>query len=338
MNIRDIAKKAKVSYMTVSRVLNGSPRVHAETRSRIEKIIKNTGYVPDHAAGMVRRKARTAVGLILPRMEYSFFDAFVNRFSEACAREGYHPEIYLSRNDPEEERRCVHALASRRARGIVLAAATADLEILALAERYIDSIILLGATDHAVSHNYVGVPERDVVRAALGVLSANGHRSIMLATSHMRTHTVVGRTTERALLIAEEAQRRGVTITSTLALDNDDYDELVPPSALRTALDAGVTGVLCENDFAAMKIYRAAYDGGICIPKDLSVVGIDDLYSSRYMTPPLTSVAISYEATVDTIMSFLASPSPTPRQIAFPASLCERASVRDIRTTQRRVP
>ncbi|MEK6796022.1 MAG: LacI family DNA-binding transcriptional regulator [Spirochaetota bacterium] len=330
MNIRDIAKKAHVSYMTVSRVINGSPRVNAGTRTRIEKIIRSTGYVPDHAAGMVRRKTRTAVGLILPRMEYSFFDAFINRFSEACAREGYDPEIYLSRNDPEEERRCVHALASRRARGIVLAAATADLDILALAERYIDSIILLGATEKKVTHNYVGVPERGIARTAVHALASQGHTNVLLVTSQMRTHTVVGRTTERVTLLTEEASRVGLRIASTIALDNDDYDELIDTDSIRAAVQNGITAALCENDFAAMKIYRAVHDAHLAIPDDLSVIGIDDIFSSRYMTPPLTTIAIRYETTVDTIISYLRSPSGKPKQISFPAAFCERSSIKNI--------
>ena len=86
MNIRDIARKAGVSYMTVSRVLNGAPRVRAATRRRVEGVMSRNNYVPLHAATVISRKASRVVGCILPKLEYAFYDAFLNAFHQACAR------------------------------------------------------------------------------------------------------------------------------------------------------------------------------------------------------------------------------------------------------------
>jgi len=126
MNIHDIAEKAGVSYMTVSRVVNGSAQVKEKTRVLVEKIIRENRFVPSQAASAVRKKNQTLVGLVLPRFEYAFHEGFVNAFTEACIRAGLEPEIHLTLHDSSSEARQVLALASRRALGIVVASAKAD--------------------------------------------------------------------------------------------------------------------------------------------------------------------------------------------------------------------
>ncbi|MBL8994501.1 MAG: LacI family DNA-binding transcriptional regulator [Spirochaetia bacterium] len=314
MNIHDIAEKAGVSYMTVSRVVNGSAQVSRKTRHAVEKVIRENRFVPSQAASAVRKKTQTLVGLVLPRLEYAFYESFVNAFTESCMAAGLEPEIHLTLHDSASETRQVLALASRRALGIVVASAKADDPLIDTAKKYIQKIIVLGAPDDerakSGGHFYIGFDEEKVASLASSALLGAGHRKILVVSSTPLQFKTTGKPSRRLGYFEKKCLAGGGEVASVLDLDNQNYDEIVSPEALAGLLDkSGATAAFCENDFAAHKIYAAAAKAGVRIPRDLSVVGVDDVFSSKYLSPALTTVALPYEEAVPEIVGFFSTKS-----------------------------
>lgn len=311
LNIHDIAEKAGVSYMTVSRVVNGSTQVSGKTRTRVEKIIRENRFVPSQAASAVRKKKQTLVGLVLPRLEYAFYESFVNSFTETCVASGLEPEIHLTLHDAASETRQVLALASRRALGIVVASAKSDDPLIETAKKYIKKMIFLGSPEperaKSSGHFFIGYDEEKVASLAAESLIRSGQRKILLVAS-TPLQFKASKVGSRRLEYFEKCIGGRAEIAARLDLDNQDYEEIPSPEQLSDILRmSGATAAFCENDFAAHKLYAAAARAGIRIPQDLSVLGVDDIFSSKYLSPALTTVALPYAAAVPEIVDFFSS-------------------------------
>lgn len=312
MNIHDIAEKAGVSYMTVSRVVNGSAQVSDKTRLAVEKVIRDHRFVPSQAASAVRKKNETLVGLVLPRLEYAFYESFVNAFTESSAAAGLEPEIHLTLHDQASEARQVLALASRRALGIVVVSATSDDPLIETAKKYIRKMIFLGAPDgeraKSRGHFYIGFDEEAVASLAAEKLLGSGHRKILLVASTPLQFGGSSSVSRRLHHFEKKCLAGGAEIAARLSLDNQNYEEQIEPEAFAALFkSSGASAAFCENDFAAHKVYRAAASAGVSIPGDLSVLGVDDIFSSRYLNPPLTTVALPYVACVPEIVGFFSA-------------------------------
>jgi len=342
MNIHDIAKKAGVSYMTVSRVINGSPQVREGTRKRVEGVIQKNNYVPLHAATHLSRKRSVTVGFILPKLEYAFYEPFINAFHGACSARGLSPELYFSQLDPVAEADCVRQLASRRALGIILSGSRVDNTVLLRSLAHVGNLVFLGIPPQTkrlpARYHFVGFADDEVAAAALGALTKRGHRRFLYVSSRTQMVKRSGVESGRRLGWERHLTGHGAVIAETLELDNDDYEEVPDPAWLAQALRRhGITAAFCENDFAALKLYRAAALAGLEIPRDLSVVGVDDLFVSRYLNPPLSTVALPYEALLGDILAHFTGGAKRPLRLRAPVSVRERGSIGDPSPVRRSV-
>lgn len=318
--------------MTVSRVINRSPQVSEKTRKRVEALIKEHNYVPLHAATLISRKASTTVGFILPKLEYSFYEPFINAFHVACHSRGLAPELFFSGLDPVAEADCVRQLASRRALGIIISGSRVDNTILFRSLEHVGNLVFLGIPQQTkrlpARYHYVGFDDDEVARAALEALSARGHRRFLYVSSRTEIFKRSGVETGRRLGWDRHHSRYAAKLAAVLDLDNDDYDQMPDPAWLRETLEReGITAAFCENDFAALKLYRAAAECGLRIPHDLSVLGVDDLFFSRFLNPPLSTVALPYETFLDEILSHFSGGAKKPLRLSAPVVVMDRASI-----------
>lgn len=321
--------------MTVSRVINGSPLVKPKTKLKVETVIAKHNYIPSHSASMIRRKTSNVLGLIMPKLEYSFFEPFINRLCAAARAKQYSLEIFFTDFDINAEEACVHELAARRARGIIIIGAQVHDAVLLKINEYVQNILFIGlpypSIRSKVRFSYVGFEDDAVTRIAAERLASNGHRNILYVSSKTRPYKITGIDTQRLVGFKKHADALGMRIAGTIELNNDDYDELLSPELLRSTMrDNAVTAAFCENDFAAMKLYRATHDTGIRIPDDLSVIGVDDLFCAKYLTPPLSTIALPYDKTADDIIAFFMTANPKPLRNYYEPVYRDRASIKNI--------
>src|SRR5712692_1926120 len=121
VTIREVASKAGVSPMTVSRVINDSPRVNDDTRRRVEAAIAELGYVPNRLArGLIRRKTG-ALGVIVPDVANPFFTLVVRGAEEVAWRAGYHVILCNTQGDLERERGYLEDMLAFQVEGLLIA-------------------------------------------------------------------------------------------------------------------------------------------------------------------------------------------------------------------------
>ena len=122
VTIRDVARKVGVSPMTVSRVLNDSPRVSDETRRRVRGAIAELGYVPNRLASGLVRRATHAIGVIVPDVANPFFTLVVRGAEEAAWRAGYHVILCNTQADLARERGYIEDMLAFQVDGLLVAA------------------------------------------------------------------------------------------------------------------------------------------------------------------------------------------------------------------------
>ena len=169
--IHDVAKAAKVSIATVSRVINNNYPVHKDTRSRVEKVIEELGYMPNEIARSLILKTTSNIGVIVPGLTNIFFPTIVEEINNELKQNRFTLSLYTSDNDPDEEKRLLEVIMSRNMDGVIII----DPSVENLSNGYIGSVvdkiptILISGNIDKYDYNFVSYDEE------VGTLEAFQH-------------------------------------------------------------------------------------------------------------------------------------------------------------------
>ena len=190
VTLRDVARLAGVSAMTVSRVINDQPRVKEETRRRVEAAIAELGYVPNGLArGLIRRKTKT-IGLIVPDIANPFFTLVVRGAEDVAWRAGYHVILCNTQTDLERERGHIDDMLAFRVDGVLIAPVSdrSAPQLRALARNKVPFVLI----DRSIPGFHGDLVQGDSVAGArllVEHLIALGHRRIaMITRAERRLH------------------------------------------------------------------------------------------------------------------------------------------------------
>jgi LacI family transcriptional regulator len=287
MNLEQVARRARVSTATVSRVLNNASVVKSSTRARVVKAIEDLRYHPNlHARSLAGGKSRT-IGVIVSNMENPFFfDIYKAIESDAHAR-GY--EVVMANTDYRAEQlvTSVRLMIGRRVAG--LAAIVSE-----MAPELMDE---LNASGIPVVFYDVGTPRGNVtnirvnyrrgIEKVVDYLHDLGHRRL----GFVGHHAVLGPINERVKAVLDAVARIPALEVRTAA----DADTLEGGrQATRTLLASGFepTAIICVNDVTAVGALRELRERGLRVPEDVSVTGFDNVKLSEFCYPALTTVHI----------------------------------------------
>jgi DNA-binding LacI/PurR family transcriptional regulator len=287
MNLEQVAKRAKVSTATVSRVLNNASVVKTSTRVRVMKAIEELKYHPNlHARHLAGGKSRT-VGVILSNMENPFFfDIYKTVESDAHAS-GY--EVVVANTDYRSEQlvASIRLMIGRRVAG--LAAIVSEMEPALIDELNDSGIPVVFYDVGAPRKNFtnIRVDYRRGIDKVVDYLHSLGHQRL----GFIGHHSVLGPINERVKSVLDAAARFPRLQVRTSA----DADTLEGGrQAARTLLGSGFepTAIICVNDVMAVGALRELRERGIRVPQDMSVTGFDNVKLSEFCYPALTTVHI----------------------------------------------
>lgn len=287
VKLDDVARRARVSVSTVSRVLSGTARVKATTRARVLRIVEELNYRPDiHAQTLAGRKSRT-LGLIVSNLQNPFFlDIFQAMESDAKAR-GY--EVVVANTDyrPERLASSVRWMMGHRLAGLAVIVSEKEPAIIEGLTR--SSVPVVFYDVGAPGPNVTNI-RTDYFRGTQRVveyLRALGHRRLAFVGHHEQLQPLYDR--KKSFL---KAVGLSSEIASASAEGSDSPDG--GRDAVRHLLDQGFrpTAVVCVNDFMALGVLRLLRERGLRVPEDVSVVGYDNIHLSEFTSPALTTVNV----------------------------------------------
>jgi DNA-binding LacI/PurR family transcriptional regulator len=286
--IADVARRARVSTATVSRVLAGHGRARPETRERVRAAARDLGYRPSGVARSLRQRATRTLGLIVTDIENPFFPQLVRAVEDAARELGYAILLCNAADDVEREAGYLDLLVDRWVDGIVIAASSiADRHRRWLAAAQLP-IVLVNSADSDLRVSSIASDNFAGGRLAAGHLAALGHRRFGLLTAPPRNVDGPDR-----LAGARAALREAGLDDSSIGVATADAGVAGGEQAAAELLrrDPGLTALVAYNDLMAIGAMRAMRAAGRRIPADVSVVGFDDVDLALYVDPPLTTIS-----------------------------------------------
>ncbi len=292
MNIREIAKRARVSHSTVSRVINGVDTVDPRLARRVHAVIQESGYRPNFQARALARGRTHTVGLVVSELSGGnpFFSEIILYFERAAVEHGY--EVLISFADTETRPDHAAVCAAR------------------MQERQVEGIaILTFGMEHHLSHFPIDVPlvhagnDRDLPQARnVRVNYFPGFRDALKHLAdfgHTRIGYISGQLSWSSMKTRYEAVRRA-TKAADLTFDKDLVAECAHTwsggaqgMADLLNLSKPPTAVLCCNDVAAVGALKTLGTRGLQAGKDIALIGFDNLTISQFTQPSLSTIEFS---------------------------------------------
>ncbi len=285
--MRDVARKAGVSITTVSHVLNDTRAVADETRARVRKAIAELSYYKNSSARLLVRGQSDLLGLIISDIENPFFPELIKSFERACAREQMEVLLCATNYDRGQAKNALRRMLENRVQGVAVMTSQFDRELEAqLTEKKVP-LVLLGSPSTTSYRSNIALDYRKGLAEAIEYLYGLGHRKIALAIGPQDQLSAM----EFKQAAVRELKRRGL---NPFCIAEGDHQPESGARAVRELLKTAPrpTAVLCGNDRMAIGAMGAAEDLGFRVPGDVSIVGADDVWMTRYCQPPLTTIRI----------------------------------------------
>lgn len=290
MNIREIAKRAKVSTATVSRTINRIPTVKPQLAKRVWKAVDELGYFPSmQARALVSGKSRI-FGLIVSEITNPFFPEIVHVFEETALQHNYEILLTSTVHNTERMKTAVRRMLEHRVEGVaVMTFGMEDSLLKDLKLRQVPLVFVdVGPQRPHVSN--IRIEYLVGIRQAVQHLAALRHERIGFITGPLALKSAAAR--RDAFL--QSMKEIGMAVESELVVEgNHTLEGGEKAFEKMLAMPSQPTAVLCSNDMTAMGVMRKSYAEGIVIPRDLSVIGFDNIRISQYMLPPLTTIEMS---------------------------------------------
>ena len=295
-SVLDVAKLAKVSVATASRVLSGSDYpVRPRTQARVREAAEALNYSPNALAQAMVSGATRIVGVIVGDATDPYFAAIVRGVEDVARAHGYLVVVCNSDRVPEIELRYLRILNDYRVEGVVFAGGglvgeTYVREIRASVDRFSArgaGCVTLGR--HMFPSYRVQVDNEQVARDAVQHLSAQGHRRIAFVSGPPHL------TTTGARLDGYLSAIRALDLDGNpdnIVEGDYTFEGGIRASDAIVAMDVRPTAVLASNDMMAIGCISGLKRHGYRVPDDISVMGIDDVATAVVVDPPLTTIAI----------------------------------------------
>ena len=333
--LADVARLAGVHASTVSRVLNPGTRamIRPAVAERVLAAAAQVGYRPHALAASLRTRRSSTVGVVIPDLTNPLFAAIVRGIEDALGAAGYTAVLGNSDNEPARARTLLQRMRERRVDGLILA--TAQREDALIAECRADEmpLVLVNRTVDDRTVSGVVVDDAAGIKLAVDHLVGLGHRAIAHLAGPQELST--GRLRQRSFARAMVAAGLRVDPRLVLVCRAMTEAEGRRQFAQLLARDAKFTAVLAGNDLIAMGCYDALAAGGLGCPKDVSIVGYNDLRFVDRLAPPLTTVRIpQYDMGAEAARLLLArmlEPRAAVRTITLAPELVVRGSTAPVR-------
>jgi DNA-binding LacI/PurR family transcriptional regulator len=290
MNIQEIARRANVSTATVSRTINRIPTVKPQLAKRVWKAVDELGFFPNmQARALVSGRSRT-FGLVVSELTNPFFPEIAHVFEETALKHNYEVLLTSTVHDTERMKIAVRRLLEHRVEGVAVMTFGMEESLLEDLKTRNVPLVFVDVGPQRAHVSNIRIDYLLGIRQAVQHLAALRHERIGFITGPLRLKSAAAR--KDAFLHA--MREIGMPVDRALVVEADHTVEGGEKAFGRMLpQDAPPTAVLCSNDMTAMGVMHACYANGLIIPRDLSLIGFDNIRISQYMLPPLTTIEMS---------------------------------------------
>ncbi|HEY9009495.1 MAG TPA: LacI family DNA-binding transcriptional regulator [Devosia sp.] len=330
--IQDVARQAKVSAATVSRVLSNPERVSEATRERVTQAVRETGYTINQAARSLRLRAARTILIALPDIGNPFYSNVLDAVVDEAALRGY-GVLVANRFAGDASRLLNDYFLSSRADGLLLfdgGVDTALLQVLAMPDGHVPLVV-----------SFDEVPKADVAAVLMDNLeAAERATAYLIGLGHRKIGHIIGPSRNAEpnprLIGFQNAMRRAKLEVRPEWLFPGDYSMETGIAAAQAMLKSSElpTAVFSANDEMAIGLISTLRDAGVECPRDISVIGFDDITVASQFYPRLTTMRQPREQigrlVTDSLIDILegAAAPGAPRRIILRSDLIIRESTR----------
>jgi len=334
--IYDVAKIAGVSPSTISRVMNTPDIVAEDTRQKVMNAVKELAYIPNMMAANMPRRRTNSIGLIIPDITNIFFSNLVRGVQDVCEKHGYSVLVVNSDDSQEKEGRYLKLLYSRRVDGIIMTVAgyreeEFPEEELSLLKKM--NIVLIDREINGMTTPIVKVNNFAGAYSAVKYLLSMGHKKILYLAGIEGTRTNQEREKGYLSALKEAHISWKKELTADFRLDTA-YQKIIQYWPQLKNSDELPTAIFAANDLMAIGVLKAFAQLKVQVPKDVSIIGFDNIPFSDCTYPPLTTVSqptyLMGEKAVEILIKVIEG-KKSEKSIQLEAELIHRNSVRKLK-------
>lgn len=289
-DIRTVAKRARVSIATVSRVMNGITTVDTKLVARVVQAAKELNYTPNTQARALVSGKSGLIGLIISEITNPFFPELIQQFEDETVKRGYEMLIGSTNYSPSRMTQCIRRMVERKVEGVAVMTFGMDEDLLPELSRRGIPVVSVGSTQDLQHATAIEVNHRQGIQEAIEHLGSLGHRAISYIGGSL--DLLVGRQRQQAYI--DSMVLIGAEVTPRHIFQGDHTMDGGLAAAERIFASGPIpTAILCYNDLTAIGVLHAISRHGLRVPEDISVVGFDDIHMAQFTVPPLTTVRMS---------------------------------------------
>lgn len=329
--IREVAESAGVSYATVSHVINNTRVVTQETRERVLAAMAALNYRPNALARSLRQGKTNTLGLVLPDSANPFFAEISRGIEDEAFKKGYSVFFCNTELDTQRELFYVDVLSKKQVDGIIFVAVGDQADSLDFLLRQNMPVVMI---------------DRDLPNVQVDAVLTDHQLGGFLATQHLielghkRIACIAGPSTitpsaERMTGYRKALEQANLPYDEKMIIRGDYHAQSgmeITNAILK--MDPRPTAIFALNDLMALGALRAAAEAGCSVPRDLAVVGYDDLELAKFTTPPLTTIAqpkkeIGIQA-ISLLVDRISRKSLSPSRLILAPELIVRRSTKEL--------
>ncbi|MER6979635.1 LacI family DNA-binding transcriptional regulator [Streptomyces carpinensis] len=302
--IKDVAEYAGVSPKTVSNVINDFEHVSDQTRAAVREAIDALGYRVNIAGRQLRQGRTGMITLAVPELDVAYFAELAKHVIAEADRRGRTVLLHQTGKVRERELAALHGFDAQFSDGVILSPLSLVPRDLATRDRRLP-VVLLGERPAEGTTDHVGIDNVGAAREATEHLLSRGRRRIAVIGGAVRGRQGTDRL--RTDGYREALAAAGLPFRESLVVPVEAYhwQDGARAAAMAVARRERPDALLCLNDHLALGALRALHEAGLSVPRDLDVMGFDDIEASRFSVPSLTTVAPDKEEIARSAVSLL---------------------------------
>ena len=293
VTLKDVARAAGVHSSTVSRVMSPLTRhmIGSDVVQRVMEAAQTLGYRPNQAAATLRTRRSNIIGVVIPDITNPVFPPILRGLEQALRAEGY-AALVADAEDDEQQRFIIEQMLARQADGLVLATTTRRDPIIDLCLERGLPVVSVNRSEDTDRVSCVVNDEMAGMRLAVEHLVGLGHRRIahIAGPQHLSTGH------QRKIGFEEAVAAQGLAKVDCCIVDGSAYSREAGQQACARILKSyrATSAIVAGNDLVALGCYDAIKAAGLSCPKDVSVIGHNDMPLVDMVAPPLTTIRIRH--------------------------------------------